>query len=209
MKRCFALALLLAAAACSKTDAGGGSGTLYTLAEIVADADTTNVEVSVMLRENPVVGANVVVEDDDTGATSTLESRSPGIYKTTISGYARTLELKITSGDDELDAQLEGPAPHQITRPPNDARVLRMGFSVLRVEWTAEDAADRTEVAAAMTAPISIAGDVYDAEVPLSTLENGDQRVAVTRETTVDLAGGVEGSRMRSRYKVDNRFTLE
>jgi len=32
---------------------------------------------------------------------------------------------------------------------------------------------------------------------------------SVTRETSVDLDGGVSGSRMRTRYTVDNRFTIE
>jgi hypothetical protein len=203
------LLILILGAACAKTDPGGGSGTLFVLAEIVATSDTTNVEVSVMLRGNPVTGANVAVTDDDTGEDINLEGRTAGIYTTTIHGYARTLGLQITSGNDELDAQLEGPAAHRITRPPNDARVLRKDFTVLRVEWEAEDPADRVEVVAEKTAPLSLEGDTFEAEVPLATLENGDQRIAVTRETTVELAGGTEGSRMRSRYKVDNRFTLE
>ena len=57
--------------------------------------------------------------------------------------------------------------------------------------------------------PIELANDPGEAEVPLGGLSNGAHTLEVTRETSVDLAGGVEGSIIRARYKVDNRFTLE
>ena len=87
--------------------------------------------------------------------------------------------------------------------------MLRKDFIILKVEWEADDEADRVEVEPDKSAAISLDGGAFSADVPLSALENGDQKIGVTRETTVDLAGGTEGSRMRSRYKVDNRFTLE
>jgi hypothetical protein len=209
VKQLFFIALLAVSAACNKTDPGGGSGTLATLVEINGRTDHTTVEVSIQLRGAPVAGANVVVTDDDTDIATTLESRSAGIYKATLDGWVRTIAIQITSGEDELDARLEGPAPHRITRPPNDARVIRGDFEVLRIEWEAEDPAERVEVEPEGTAAIALEGDPFAAEIPLRMLANGDQRIGVTRETAVDLDGGTEGSRMRSRYKVDNRFTLE
>lgn len=204
--RRLALVFALFFAGCSND----GSQTLRVIAEVIARGDSTTVEVSVAIREEtPVVGANVVVKEEDTEATTTLESRSPGIYRAIIAGYARSLELSITSGDDDLFAELEGPSAHMITRPPNDAIVRRGEFSVLRVEWEAEDDADLVEIAASGAAAFSVGGSEYAAEVPLASLTNGDQTIAVTRETSIDLVGGTAGSRMRTRYQVDNRFTLE
>jgi hypothetical protein len=203
--RAFVSLVLLALAGCSNA----GSQTLLVIAEVIASGDSTNVEVSVQLRDSPVIGANVVVKEAETEKTTTLESRSPGIYRSIIAGYARELELSITSGDDDLNAELEGPAPHQITRPPNDAIVRRGDFSVLRVEWAAEEDADLVEVEARGAAAFAVSGNEYEAEVPLASLTDGDQTISVTRERAVDLEGGIAGSRMRTRYKVDNRFTLE
>lgn len=201
--------VLLAAACGSRTDSGSGSDTLFALIEVTGKPESTGVEVELKLRGNPVVGANVVVTDDDTKGTTTLEGRSAGLYKATLTGYARTLGVKITSGEDTLEARLEGPSPHVITRPPNDAIVRRADFDVLRVEWQADTPADRVEIEPEGTDAITLDGDVFEALVPLGPLKSREQRIGVTRETSVDLAGGVEGSKMRSRYKVDNRFTLE
>jgi len=44
----------------------------------------------------------------------------------------------------------------------------------------------------------------------VACLKDGDQRIRVTRENSVDLAGGVAGSDLSARrYRVDNRFTLK
>src|SRR5687767_10914123 len=103
------LALLLGPAAigCSGTDPGSGSNTLFANVEIAGREDSTQIEVELKLRGNPVVGANVVATDDDSGVAATLEGPSAGIYKGRLMGYAQTIALKITSGEDELEAQLE------------------------------------------------------------------------------------------------------
>lgn len=206
----FLLLLAPATPACgSKTDRGSGSETLFTRVEVGGTPDGTTVEVELKLRGNPVVGANVVVTNDDSKGTATLESLSAGLYRTSLAGYARVLAIRITSGADTLEAALEGPSPHVITRPPNNAIVRRADFEVLKVEWAADDPADRVEVEPEGAETISLDGDAFEAEIPLGPLKNREQRLGVTRENSVDLAGGAAGSRMRTRYKVDNRFTLE
>lgn len=204
-------ALVLAAgvaSACATNDTGTGSGTLTARIEVTGSATSTAFEAQVSLRGSPVANANVFVRDVDTGETLTLEGSAGGLYRATARGYVRTVELRITSGDDHLEATLAGPTPHVISRPPNDARVLRTGFTVLDVEWDADAPAELVEVSVGATT-VTVDGDAFSAELPLAPLANGEHTLTVTRQTSLELAGGAPGSRMRSRYRVDNRFGLE
>lgn len=208
MRRLAPLCVLLAACG-SPTDSGSGSGTLFATIEVSGEPNSTKIEVELLARGNPVIGANVAFEDHDTEQTFVAEQKSAGSYRTTLEGYVRTLKVKITSGEDDLEATLEGPAPHVITRPQNNAIVARRDFDTLLVEWEADDAADRVEIDVKDGEKLELSDDPFSAELPLGGLRNGEQKVEVLRETNVDLDGGAEGSRMRSRYVVDNRFTLE
>ncbi len=202
-------ALALLAASCGGTDPGSGSGTLFTVAEASARADRTRVRITVKLKGNPVLGANVVVTEVETNTSKNLSSSGNGEYETTFNGYARTLRLAITSGEDRLEATLVGPAAHTITRPPADAIVRRRDFDVLDLEWEAPGPADRVTVAAEGVDPIELPGTNTSVQIPLGGLMNGDQSITVERSSSVPLAGGAEGSTLRIRYEVDNRFTLE
>lgn len=202
--------LLSTTLACGNgTDSGSGTGTLFTTIEVSGRPDSTKVEAEITARGNPVVGANVVFTDVERSQPVTAEGKSSGKYQANFQGYVRTLKVQITSGDDTLEAQLEGPAAHVITRPPNDAIVRRADFEVLDVEWDADAAADSVEVVPEEGNKLSLDHDDFEATLPLGPLKNGSQKLSVERGTSVDLAGGTEGSRFRSRYKVDNRFTLE
>ncbi len=164
-----------------------------------------------MARGNPVVGANLVIEDRDRGVTTTLEQTAAGRYRATTMGYARVVELRIVSGDDNLKAVLEGPHAHVITRPENGAIVRRGDFDTLRVQWRAEPSgdADAARVSIEGQEGVELEGDVYEARVPIGGLRNGAHRLTVRRETSIELAGGTTGSRIRTRYQVDNEFVIE
>lgn len=202
------LALLLVGCG-SATDPGSGTGTLFATIDVDAEPDSTKIEVELLARGNPVVGANVAFTNVDTDEAIVAEQRSAGSYRVTVDGYQRTLRVKITSGEDELEATLEGPAPHVITRPQNDAIVRRADFDQLLVEWDADAAADRIEVDPEDGEKITLEEDPGEVRLPLGGLQNGEQRVKVLRENVVELEGGAAGSRMRTSYEVDNRFTLE
>lgn len=202
----FALAL----AACgSPTDSGFGTETLFATIEVTGEPDNTKIEVELLARGNPVVGANVAFTNLDTDEAIVAEQRSAGSYRARVDGYARTLRVRITAGEDELEAALEGPSPHVITRPANNAIVRRGDFDRLKIEWEADSAADRVVIDPEDAEKLELSEDPFTAELPLGGLKNGEQKLEVTRETSVDLDGGAAGSRMRSRYVVDNRFTLE
>jgi hypothetical protein len=212
-------AALLGAASCGvgcgSTDSGGGSGTLFVTAEANGRPDSTRIRVTLQQRGNPVVGANVVVVHVENDVSINLEGvgssgrGSEFKYEGTFNRYARTLALKITSGEDALDARLQGPAPHVITRPPNDVIVRRKEFEFLDVRWEADGSADAATVTVSDLEPMELEGDPFEVQIPLGGLRNGTHQVEVRRETSVPLTGGVEGSVMRTRYTVDNRFTIE
>lgn len=207
--RALIFAGLLAIACGPRTDPGDGSDSLFVLAEIAGKPDSTSIEVEIKAAGNPVIGANVVFEDLDRGKTATAEGQSAGLYRAAIEGYARILSIRIVAGRDDLNAQLEGPAPHVITYSLNDAIVQRKDFDFLLVRWEAEDPADRVEVVPEGAETVELDGDPFEVRIPLGGFLNGEHKLEVTRETSVDLDGGTEGSRMRTRYTVDNRFTLE
>ncbi len=207
-------ALVLALAGCgSRTDPGRGTKVLEAQIEVSGREDSTSIELALQARGNPVLGANVVFTDVDSGEQYTAEMQSAGNYRSTIMGYPLALRVRIVSADDFLEAQLESPAPHSITQPPNDSIVRGVDgagqpFEFLVVRWSGESAQKATvHPEGSMELPQET--DIGAAEIPLANLSNGDQRVGVTRQTSVNLAGGAPGSQMRTRYRVDNRFTLE
>jgi hypothetical protein len=211
MRRLVFTALASWGVGCSggRTDTGTGTGTLLAAIEVEGSANGTSIDVMLTLRGNPVPSANVVFTDVDSGQTLALDQIQSGAYRGSFGNYHRTLKVKITSGDDTLSATLEGPSPHVITRPPNDAIVERAGFMFLRVEWQAPSAAQRVVIVPDGIDPITLDGDPFFATIPLMALKDQTQMIEVRRETSVDLAGGAQGSKMTTRYKVDNSFTLE
>lgn len=201
--------LLILAGGCSVTSSGSGSSTLYVEAETKGKPDSTELTVLVRRNGDPVEGANVYVEDADGAVVARSLEPKGGKYEERYPGYVRRLKLTITAGEDELSAGLEGPLPHLITNPPAGAIVLRGDAEVLTVEWSADAPADRVIVKAKDLDEIAIDGDPGEYALPVAGLKDGDQDVRVQRETSVELAGGVQGSIWRARYEVDNRFTLK
>lgn len=203
------LPAFLLLAACSATNPGTGSGTLLVNADVEGKSDSTEIEIEVKKDMRPVFGANVTVRDLSTGSLTTLEGKGDGVYKTTLNRYVRSVAIKIVSGDDALEAAIEGPAKHTITRPPDNAIVRRAGGEVLSVRWEADGRADEVEVQAEGTERIRLELDTFGFDIPLSSLKNGEQRLRVERANGVDLAGGASGSLLRARYKAEARFTLQ
>lgn len=202
-------ALLLLLAGCGVTSTGTGTGTLYVEATSKGKPDSTELEVIVRRAGEAVMGANVYVEDvEGAVAARSLEPKGKA-YEGRFPGYVRGMRLKVTAGEDELEAALEGPSAHLITNPPAGGLVLRGTAEILTIEWSAEGPADRVRIDAEALDEVLVEGDPGEYALPLAGLKDGDQKVEVRRETSVDLAGGVAGSVWRARYEVDNRFTLK
>lgn len=208
MRRLSSLGLLVLLACGSKTDPGGGTQTLTALIEVVASPERTLVEVDLRAGMNPIATADVQIEDVDRGNQTTAEGDT-GSFRARFNGYARTVRVELSTPDgDRLYAQLEGPAPHVLTRPSEGVTVRRGDFETLKVTWDRDQPAEAVELEAGDGGPLRLEGDPGEAELPLGPLLNGPQTLTVRRETTVDLAGGIPGSTMRSRYEASATFTL-
>lgn len=212
MRLAIGSSLWLAITACSATDPGSGSGTLLVVADAFGKPDSTQLVVEVRKGAEPVRAASVEMEDVQRGRVHQLEEIGEGSqrrYESVIDEYVPILRLRIRSGNDLLEATLEGPTVHQITRPPDGARVARGSDEFLTVRWEAAAPAGGVTITPEGAPPLEVDGSQTSINVPLSGLQDGDQVLRVERSTETALAGGVDGSRMTVRYKVDNRFTLE
>lgn len=208
------LALLLAA--CGGTSPGTGTNTLYVEATIEGKPDSTRFSVIILRSGSNVVGANVFFVDQDSGTERSLvghgdASKKKGDYRYEgqLGYYAQNLKLKITAGNDALEALLAGPAPHQILKPDNNDIVAANTGEVLGVQWRGAGQADRVWIKPEGVAPIELTNDHGSYDVPLGPLKTGDQKLRVERENQVSLAGGTEGSIWTTSYGVENRFTLQ
>ncbi len=203
------LAAILLIGCGAQTDPGSGTQTLTALVEILATAERTVIEVDLRAGANPIANADVTLEDVNRGNSATATGEN-GSFRASFNGYARTVRIEINTPDgDELQAQLQGPAPHTITRPADGFTVLRGDFDSLKVTWDASEDAQGVELEAADGGPVFFDNDSGEAELPLGPLLNGSQDLAVRRQTSVKLAGGIPGSKMRSRYETQVRFTLQ
>lgn len=209
MRRLACTAALLFIGCGAATDPGSGTQTLTALVEILGTAERTVIEVDLRAGANPIAGASIQLEDVNRG-NSTAATGENGSFRASFNGYARTIHIQIDTPDgDQLQAKLQGPAPHTITRPADGFTVLRGDFETLKVTWDAPEDAEGVELEAADGGPVTFDGDSGQAELPLAPLLSGTQSLTVRRETSVELAGGIPGSKMRSRYETQVQFVLQ
>lgn len=214
LARFFAAAAMSALAACGGfTDAGDGSHTLEVDARVSFQAGDGNMtaRVSVTQKGAQVQGATVTLRDDDTEAVFPLENDG-NFYRATIAGpYRKKLELKVTSGDDNVSAKLEGPGVHFIVDPFDGTRV-KLGDDPLKVNWSVADGIRADDVA------VTIDGSDYrgetnkdkgEVEVPRELLRVGDAIVRIERSNSVDLKGALGASAFVLSYQALSHVTFE
>jgi hypothetical protein len=186
-----------------------GTGTLFAEIDIVAKPERTNVDLTLQRAGAALEDANVVVTEIERGESKNAESRGSGEYQTSLTGYARVLSFIIAEGQDNLKAENRGPAPHIITEPANNIILDRASVGEdLTIRWTSDGTATRVIIELNGREIERIDGDPSQTNVPTASLQDGSQRVVVHRETEFPLQGATQGSRMVTRYSVDNTFTI-
>ncbi|MFO0722257.1 MAG: hypothetical protein U1E65_00655 [Myxococcota bacterium] len=210
------VALFALGSGCGGTSPGGGTRTLYVEATSTGKPDGTEFVVLVLKGGNNVPGANVFLEDRANGKQTNLvghgdPSKKKGEYRYEgrAGYYVESLRLKVTVGDDSLEAALDGPHPHLITRPGNNDIIAAATGEALGVEWSRNGLADRVHIRPEGVPEVVLEQDPGQTTVPLGPLKSGDQKLEVARENQVTLAGGTEGSVWKASYGVENRFTLQ
>lgn len=223
MKRFLLVSIPSLLAACTYTDGGEGTKTLFVVASSRFDVGGANgAEMIVEVSKDGAAVSDVLVRlrDDDSDELFELpESAVAGRYSSTVPGYHRRLQLAVQSGSDALEAKLEGPGPHVI-ESPRAGGVDRSGMGgELDVAWATEDGLRADEVVVSIrnvdahdiVEERTITDDTgsYD-EIPMAVFPpNADNyRLTLTRRNRVDLDGGTSGSTFVVSYGVETTFTL-
>ena len=217
MKRTLLALPLLALSACGYTDAGGGTQTLYVVANarFTVSQGQTHVTVEVHRAGAAVDDASVYIRDGESGDLATAPRTSIATYGLDLGGYRRRLGLEIqaTSGgsSDSLRAKLEGPSPHVIVNPKAGGLTRGSQGSTLEIEWACSDGlgADQVEIGVSGGFSKVVTSDSGKTDGPaMSALSSGTHTLNVTRVTSTDLAGGVAGSVFNLAFDVESEFDI-
>lgn len=209
--------VLLTLAGCGYTDAGDGSKTLVVVADAVYSASEDNqlrVDVTVSKDGVGVTGATVKFTDGESGDVFTVPPHGgqDGRYRGDLTGYHHSLAIEVDSGDDNLEAQLEGPGTHVIAEPVNGARLTRDDVANLDIEWEVSDGirADKVHIEigdnVCTTTEIEETGSLT---LPCKGLPAGSSFVRVRRSNQISLEGGVGESNFELSYQVTNQIVVE
>jgi len=217
---------MVSAVACGYTDGGSGTNTLEVVATLVYETRHSDegMQADVSIRKNglAVEGATVILTDGDKNDAVTVPQHDNGQntrYRTDsthlLLGYRRKLELRVESGSDRLEAKLEGPGPHLISKPTNDEQMSRgdLGDS-FEVRWKTEDGIAADEVVITVTSQNTddrvrtVSGDPGKYDMSSTTLENFDNNIRVLRRNRLRLSGGTGASEMTLGYEASNRVVV-
>jgi hypothetical protein len=197
-----------------RTDPGMGTGTL--LVEATADYRSGDdvTELSVRIRKGgvDVEGARVNVTSDR--GPVDLRPHGGGNYSATQAGWATSYVLQISVVDgtgmqtDGLDASVVAPARVEMsvdTTKPFDPHTLPN--QVLTVSWMGP-AADRAVVRTKDFGPVPLVPDPLTVAIPAQSFQDDKQKLSITRENSIALAGGQPGSTFSARYRFETTLTV-
>lgn len=200
-------------AGCGYTDPGDGTETLLVQARITYSAQQARALLDVQIeRDGSVVnGASVVVVDAASGRKYELP-QDGNRYRSSLDDYHRRMRLRVESDADALEAQIEGPGPHTIAQPENNARLSSTELSNLRVAWKTSDGLRADEVRIRLnedTCRLTTGRDVGNASLACAEEASGAATLVVERVNRVQLAGGTAGSSMELGYRASNQLIVE
>jgi hypothetical protein len=208
----YLLTIAISLAGCSSgvgTNAGSGTGTLLVRATVSFDSDDSSADLEAHVEK---AGQNVdtakVRVSSNRGAVE-LTSRGGGDYRASQPGFAGdgyAIDVTLTDADgkvtDELHGSVQAPAAVRLTAPDLtrvvDARQLP--GAVLVFTWdgpTAEEA--RLKLKGGFDSGAR-SPDPLRIEVPATELKEQTEEIDLKRTNDVQLAGGVQGSKLSVEY---------
>jgi hypothetical protein len=221
MKAGLYVAALVALTTGCGSDPGTGTKTLYVEAQLASDGSSSGTNALITIRQGSSSGsivsdATIVLTGDEGGRPAINAALSfLGIY--TASGFAWEpgWRLHVTRGTDELEAYLVVPGLTTITNPTTGQVYDHTTNAPLVVRWRDDlgHAADQVTVDANRgdyDAQLR-AGDAFERDIPASAWSQSysDERVTVTRENLLNLAGGVAGSVLKARTTTNVSFAVQ
>jgi hypothetical protein len=198
-----------------RTDPGSGTGTLFVEARANYETGDNLTELSVKIRKGGVDldGAHVHIVSD-LGSVD-LRGEGGGEYRAVQSGWSGhgyLLDISVLDGagkeTDGLEASLVSPVRVEMTldtSKPFDPHTLPN--QVLTVSWKGPPA-DRAMVRTSDFEPPAFAPDPLSVGIPGRYFQDDTQRLTITRENSVALAGGLPGSTFSARYRFETHLTV-
>lgn len=202
-------ALALLATACGGSDPGSGTKTLFVRAALHSDGSPGNSYIGVVVREGhanaQVIQDAVVLLTPEGGHETSVPFMFIQNFKNEIV-WARSYRLKISRGNDRLEAVIQPPGLTTITAPARGAVYERASGTPLKVTWT--DSFDRRAQKVELelddgrfaSNSSSVLTDkdnlTYDIPPTAWTQATNGERIRVRRSVSLGLAGGAPGSEL-------------
>jgi hypothetical protein len=197
-----------------RADPGTGTGTLLVEAAASDQSGEDVTELSVRIRKGgvDVDGAKVNIVSD-LGLVD-LRAQGGGNYAATQAGWATSYVLHISVFDgtglqtDGLDGSVLTPARVEMnvdTTKPFDPHTLPNQALIL--SWMGP-AADQAVVRTKDFGPVPLVPDPLTIAIPAQSFQDDEQKLSITRENSVALAGGQPGSTFSARYRFETMLTV-
>ncbi len=188
------VSLLLILGACGGI--GEGNRALLVAAKGEFDGTRTLIEIEVFrdgfqLSEE----ASVQIGEGEAGVLQPVPPGGGDKFRLELDGYVQTLRIRVTAGEDSVEATFAGPSPLVITSPAQGQVFdVSQGEDVV-IAW---EGADKDE-ASSVTLEIkdfttTLDGDPGELTVPFSQIPADANRVEITRTNIAELRGGARGS---------------
>lgn len=224
-KRNLVVGLIAAlAVACGGSDPGSGTKTLHVNGTLFSDGSPTGTWISLAVREGHANGG--IIEDAVVLLTPQGGNEIPvpfTIFRQNFKNefaWAKSYRLKVTRGNDKLEALIEPPGLTTITAPAAGSVYNRAAGTPLRVTWvdSFERRAQQVTVElddgqfSSSSQEILTNGDELFYDIPSSswTSPTTSERVRITRRFSLSLAGGSPGSTLTAETTHrTNDFTVQ
>jgi hypothetical protein len=203
---------------CGFTDPGSGTQTLFVNASATTDGSNGGTVLSALIREQgpngPTVDDATVIMTGDTGTDHSLPLiLCCGIYGVNNVTWETGWRLKITRGNDKLEAFLSAPGLTTILEPTAGSTFVRSAGTPLHVRWKDESGKSAETVEVRLSQGDYNQGRPEDPgtrDVPATawTQAENNERVTVKRTTDTNLSGGITGSVFTASSTADVNFVV-
>lgn len=216
----FVGALAVLTAGCG-SDPGSGTKTLYVDAQMESDGSSNGTRATIEVRQGSsggsVVSDAVVVLVGDKGGRPPLDNGQSflGIYTAIGFAWEPGWRLQITRGADKLEAFIVAPGLTSITHPLPGQIFDHTANASLPVRW--KDDVGRWADQVTVDADHGDYNDQLRADDPGEraipstawTQPYAQERITVTRENLLNLAGGAAGSVFKARTSANVNFAVQ
>ncbi len=216
----FAGALAALTAGCG-SDPGSGTKTLYVDAQLESDGSSDGTRATIWIHQGSSNGAVVkdasVVLIGDKGGRPALDNSYSllGVYTAIGFAWEPGWRLQVIRGADKLEAYIVSPGLTTITNPLPGSVFDHTANAALAVKWK-DDLGRSADQVTVDTEHGNYnnqvrADDPGERDIPSTewTQSYAQERIKVTRENLLNLAGGAAGSTLKARTSASVEFAVQ